>query len=234
MMKLNHIGPVALGLGVGAGLVGPAAVAEEPGPAAAPTDAAVDWTTVDDAMTEERFAALLDGYASTAEALGTNVYAVMHGDGAGAALIAGDPLFGWGDDLSEVIEPGETLRPGVWVNFSPTQAVIGGGDQEIRIEPGSFIAVTGQRPPDDRADSCSVTCGGDTFACCTYSDNNRYPTCVCKPNGTSADCDAGGPGATSCSLRQSNSVPGPEDPSGPLPHFVHTGAASQAQPLDQP
>lgn len=51
--------------------------------------------------------------------------------------------------------------------------------------------------------SCAVSCKNGHYACCyasEMSDSRSCYMCVCVKDNTTRDCDAGGPGAYSCSI----------------------------------
>lgn len=53
------------------------------------------------------------------------------------------------------------------------------------------------------AGTCSVSCGPGFYACCDYGPApGNQPTCVCRSRNHIVECDAGGEGATECTITQ--------------------------------
>jgi len=50
----------------------------------------------------------------------------------------------------------------------------------------------------DGGNGCEVTCSSGYYSCCNRNIMVAY--CKCVANGTSASCDAGGVGSTSCKV----------------------------------
>jgi len=120
-------------------------------------------------------------------------------------------LVAFGDEVG--VANGTRISDGLVVNAGELALLVKTADGCYRVGPGEAVLVSAESPvahlsSDALAalanDGCSVTCAAGYYACC--NDNWWTDTCKCIPEGQSADCDSGGPGATSCSI-----LPEPKD-----------------------
>lgn len=110
--------------------------------------------------------------------------------------------------FGSTVSLGDHIGSGVYINLGPAAIPFSTSGDTWSLQPGEMIAV-GNVVDDVRNDSpgepapqqegCSVECGGGYYACCD-EDTGR---CRCIQNGfdePNDGCEAGGPGATSCSM----------------------------------
>ncbi len=136
---------------------------------------------------------------------------------------SGNPLLQLGADYGKVLQVGETARSGVFWNFGKDRALLRlrNGIGIIELRPRSLIVLGDALIEEERGRPLpgaavggegeetiivqvtkSVKCGAGYYACCKYNGGGNQMTATCiRDNAPNAPiCDAGGPGATECSV----------------------------------
>ena len=99
---------------------------------------------------------------------------------------------------------GQTFDQGVWLNASADEAAfIAFGENVIPIEPERAIALIDQSDASTGTPGlgCGVSCKAlGMYACCASAVGPNDDTCLCVPYADARICQAGGRGATACSI----------------------------------
>jgi len=122
-------------------------------------------------------------------------------------------------NIAESVETGSVVTRGLLLNSGTVDVILETPRGRYGMEPGEAVlivsniaantaggvsAVGGEVPVigpiADGDPGGEVTCGDGYYACCTHAGWIKSSKCVCVRNGTEKDCDAGGPGATSCAI----------------------------------
>jgi hypothetical protein len=133
---------------------------------------------------------------------------------------AGNPMLMLGSGYGQVFEVGDTVRDGVYWNFSRDESFIriGDGPEATRLPPGSLLIVGGaiaespvQHPGggigakrmvlEFTQTSAGVACGPGYYSCCYVSGSAVRAACIKNDSPDAPDCYAGGPTSLSCALR---------------------------------
>ncbi|HUU84346.1 MAG TPA: hypothetical protein VM243_12655 [Phycisphaerae bacterium] len=91
----------------------------------------------------------------------------------------------------EELHLGDVVKAGAVLNAGQTAVLVETAFEELIVLPAGGVIVG------RCLTECSVGCVQGYYACCT--ERQGCAMCKCAPNGTSEQCDAGGPNAESCS-----------------------------------